>query len=79
MHGPEEWVRIAKEDLLSAKILLKNELFSPVAYHCQQSAEKMLKSVIDFIPRVTQSSPEARNLDPDGVFNLAPQLKSTNP
>ena len=49
MHGHEEWLRIAKEDLLAAKALVKIELFSAVVYHCQQSSEKLLKAYLVFI------------------------------
>jgi len=48
MHGHEEWLRIAKEDLLAAKALVKIELFSTVVYHCQQSVEKSLKAYLVF-------------------------------
>lgn len=48
MHEHEHWLRIAKEDLLAAKALMKVELFSAVTYHCQQSAEKALKSYLAF-------------------------------
>ena len=43
-----KWLTIAKEDLAVAKIVLPNELFSSVAYHCQQSAEKSLKGYLVF-------------------------------
>ncbi|MFH0898898.1 MAG: HEPN domain-containing protein [bacterium] len=46
MQEHEEWLRIAKEDLLAAKMLIKGELFSAVVYHCQQSAEKSLKAYL---------------------------------
>jgi HEPN domain-containing protein len=48
MQEHEKWLRIAREDLLAAKGLLKLELFSAVAYHCQQSAEKSLKAYLVF-------------------------------
>jgi HEPN domain-containing protein len=44
----ERWLQIAKEDLIVAKTLLKAELFSAVTYHCQQSAEKVLKAYLAF-------------------------------
>ncbi len=46
MQEHEEWLRIAHEDLIVAKDLLKLERFSPVTYHCQQSAEKFLKGYL---------------------------------
>jgi len=48
MHGHEEWLRIAKEDLAVAKALLKLDFFGTVTYHCQQSAEKALKGYLAF-------------------------------
>ena len=48
MLGHKEWLRIAKEDLLAAKTLIKIELFSSVVYHCQQSFEKALKAYLVF-------------------------------
>lgn len=44
----EAWLRIAKEDLCAAKGLLSLELFSSVAFHCQQAAEKSLKAYLVF-------------------------------
>ena len=38
MHEHERWLKIVKEDLAAAKVLLKAELFSSVAYHSQQTA-----------------------------------------
>ena len=46
MQEHEKWLRIAKEDLLAAKGLVKLELFSAVVYHCQQAAEKALKGYL---------------------------------
>jgi len=46
MQGHEAWLTIAKEDLMVAKVLLKEEFFSPATYHCQQSAEKALKAYL---------------------------------
>lgn len=48
MQEHEKWLRIAKEDLLAAKSLIKVELFSSVAYHSQQSAEKAFKAYLIF-------------------------------
>ncbi len=48
MLGHEDWLKIAKTDLLSAKVLLKNELFSTAVYHCQQASEKSLKGYLAF-------------------------------
>ncbi|MCB9493490.1 MAG: HEPN domain-containing protein [Epsilonproteobacteria bacterium] len=46
MQSHKEWLRFAREDLLAAKTLLKVELFSSVAYHAQQAAEKALKGYL---------------------------------
>ena len=48
MQELEQWLRIAKEDMLAAKSLIKIELFSAVTYHCQQAAEKALKAYLVF-------------------------------
>ena len=48
MQEHEKWLKIAREDLLAAKGLVKLELFSSAAYHCQQSAEKSLKAYLVF-------------------------------
>ena len=47
----ERWLRIVKEDLAAAKVLLKSELFSSVTYHSQQAAEKALKAFLVFKDR----------------------------
>ena len=48
MQEHERWLIIAKDDLKSAKVLLKHEVFSTASYHCQQSAEKSLKAYLVF-------------------------------
>ncbi len=48
MYGADRWLAIAKEDLLSAKHLLKGEFYSTAVFHCQQSAEKSLKGFMAF-------------------------------
>ena len=48
MQEHNRWIEIAKEDLTVAKILLSKKLFSPVAYHSQQAAEKALKGYLIF-------------------------------
>ncbi len=42
----KEWLKIAVDDLASAKGLFKLELLGTSAYHCQQCAEKMLKAYL---------------------------------
>jgi len=51
MREHEQWLRIVKEDLAVAKVLLKEEFFSSVAYHSQQAAEKALKAFLVFKDR----------------------------
>jgi len=48
MQEHERWLKIVEDDLKSAKALLKVEVFSTAAYHCQQAAEKALKAYIVF-------------------------------
>jgi HEPN domain-containing protein len=48
MLGLDAWLRIAKEDLLAAKELIKVELYSASVYHSQQSTEKTLKAYLVF-------------------------------
>ena len=52
MQEHERWCAIAKEDLAVAKALLPQEFFTPVTYHCQQSAEKVLKGYLVFKKQV---------------------------
>jgi len=42
----KSWFCKAEKDLESAKILAENNLFETAVYHCQQSAEKALKSFL---------------------------------
>lgn len=48
MPGHERWLEFAKYDLVSARGLLKIEVFSTCVYHCQQCAEKSLKAYLVF-------------------------------
>ena len=48
MREHERWLKIVEEDLAVAKVLLKEEFFSSVAYHSQQAAEKSLKAFLVF-------------------------------
>ncbi len=40
------WFRFAEEDLKSAKILLKEEIYNKVCFHSQQCAENSLKAFL---------------------------------
>ena len=46
MSDYSEWMKIAKRDLRSAHKLNDGEDTSDVCYHCQQAAEKAVKSLI---------------------------------
>ena len=43
-----EWLRIARDDLLSARKLVEGDdpIFETALYHCQQSAEKAVKGYL---------------------------------
>lgn len=38
-----EWIYFAEEDLRAARVLMREKIFNQACFHCQQSAEKMLK------------------------------------
>lgn len=59
MQDHEKWLRIAKEDLLAAKALIKIELYLAAVYHCQQAAEKSLKAYL-----VLKKHPVIKTHDP---------------
>lgn len=40
------WLKLANEDLQSAKCLFENGLFRMVCFHSQQAVEKVLKSIL---------------------------------
>jgi HEPN domain-containing protein len=40
------WLQFAKEDMLSAQILLKERVYNQVCFHSQQAAEKILKAFL---------------------------------
>jgi HEPN domain-containing protein len=53
----EQWIEHSKVDIESAKLLNEREyLTQAAAFHCQQAAEKLLKSLIEFqeenVPRI---------------------------
>jgi len=41
-----EWISAAQEDIGSATVLAKVPYYAPACYHCQQTAEKVLKAYI---------------------------------
>jgi HEPN domain-containing protein len=46
MTAAERWLKFAKDDLRSAEILLAENIFNMVCFHCQQAAEKSLKAFL---------------------------------
>ena len=48
MQNHEPWLKIARDDLLSARALLKLDFLSNASYLCEQSAEKSLKAYLVF-------------------------------
>jgi HEPN domain-containing protein len=42
----ELWLKYASEDLQSASVLLKENIFNMVCFHSQQSVEKLFKAII---------------------------------
>lgn len=48
MHGHEEWLLIAQQDLQSARVLYQAGLWTTSLYHVQQCAEKSLKGYLAY-------------------------------
>ena len=46
MSRVEDWLKEAKEDLKSAKILLEGGQYHHACFHAQQAAEKALKALL---------------------------------
>jgi HEPN domain-containing protein len=47
MSAPtEQWLDYARTDLKSAEILLREEIYTHVCFHCQQCVEKAFKAVL---------------------------------
>lgn len=42
----KEWFRFAQDDLRSAEVLFKEEIFNEVCFHAQQCAEKGIKAFL---------------------------------
>ena len=49
----------AEEDMKSAKVLFKEEIYNQVCFHCQQVSEKSLKAYIKFKRKIV---PKVHNL-----------------
>lgn len=65
--GP--WVRDAREELESARLLRERSLFRPACYHAQQAVEKALKALI-----VEKAERPERTHDLVGLMNHAQRL-----
>jgi len=48
----QAWLKLAAEDLASARILLKENIYNQVCFHAQQTAEKSLKALIELKTKV---------------------------
>lgn len=46
MNAAQEWLKFAKDDLRSAEVLLREEIFNMVCFHSQQAVEKSLKAFL---------------------------------
>lgn len=44
----EVWFKYAEDDLNSALVLLTEGIYNMACFHCQQTVEKMFKSIITF-------------------------------
>jgi HEPN domain-containing protein len=58
-HDFAIWLRLAQDDLASAKALLEEKIYSQVCFHSQQAAEKMLKA---FLKSQGATPPKIHNL-----------------
>jgi len=54
----QAWLKLAAEDLASARVLLKENIYNQVCFHAQQGAEKSLKALIELKAKV----PKEHNL-----------------
>lgn len=62
------WLAFARNDLKSAELLLKeSDLYGPAIFHCQQSAEKCLKAILE---QCRQPIPRSHDLE--RLFALIP-------
>lgn len=43
----EQWLSLAEEDLKVANIIFNENIYNQVCFHCQQTAEKSLKALIE--------------------------------
>jgi HEPN domain-containing protein len=46
MKPHEEWIYYADQDLMSARSLFKDRIFTHVCFHAQQAVEKMMKAML---------------------------------
>jgi HEPN domain-containing protein len=66
-----EWVSAAYEDFGSAMVLAKIPYYAPACYHCQQSAEKILKAYI-----IAKENILTKTHDIDALVNKCEQHSS---
>ncbi|HEY9868241.1 MAG TPA: HEPN domain-containing protein, partial [Candidatus Obscuribacterales bacterium] len=46
VENTRDWIRVARDDLRIAELLLQQEMFDQCLFHCQQSVEKALKALL---------------------------------
>ncbi|HGJ65477.1 TPA: HEPN domain-containing protein [bacterium] len=58
MDEIKEWLKVAEDDLISAKILLGNDppILVTACFHCQQAVEKSLKALLTWKDQRLESS-----------------------
>lgn len=69
----EEWLAIANDGLLSAKILFQNERLNTSSYHTHQCAEKALKGYLSYKNQNIRKTHELIELLKD-CFALDPEF-----
>ena len=81
----EKWLLIAREDLAVARLVLTQDFFSTVTYHCQQVAEKALKAYLCYQAQsITKTHDLSKLLEQCMQFNskfkkLYPAVRQLNP
>lgn len=67
-----EWLRLARDDLDAARFLLgmKPRKIEIICYHCQQCAEKSLKSILAFFEDEISRTHDLRTLLKQGCFHF---------
>jgi HEPN domain-containing protein len=75
----KDWLKAAKDDLIAAQLLSKNDdLTNVVAFHCQQSIEKSFKAIIEEnsedIPRTHNLKYLLSSVEKFRVFEIDPEI-----